>query len=76
MIVPADGEASKTESAPCDQKIGAATLACTCERAAIGAVQTEQSRCPFAWQRGPAKWTKNGDVVWQADVVESSVKAP
>ena len=60
------------------QKIGVGTLACTCERATIGAMQTEQARCPFAWQRGPSKWTKNGAVVWQSEIVESfvSLKAP
>lgn len=76
VVYPAEGEPGSRASATCDQKIGAATLSCTCERATIGAVQTEQARCPFAWQRGPAKWTKGGVVVWQSEIVESSVKAP
>jgi hypothetical protein len=74
VVYPAEGTPSKPESAACDQKLGAATVACTCERASIGSVQTEQARCPFAWQRGPAKWTKDGAVVWQSEVVE--LKAP
>lgn len=76
VVYPAEGEAQGKASASCDQKIGAGTLACTCERATIGVIQTEQARCPFAWQRGPAKWTKNGAVVWQSEIVESLVKAP
>jgi hypothetical protein len=74
VVYPADGEPASKTSAACEQKIGASTLACTCESAVIGAVQTEQARCPFAWQRGPAKWTKNGAVVWQSEIVE--LKAP
>jgi hypothetical protein len=76
VVYPAEGTPSKPESAACEQKIGASTIACTCERGSIGAIQTEQARCPFAWQRGPAKWTQNGAVVWQSEVVESYVKAP
>ena len=76
VIVPAEGEPKKGDTAACDQKIGTGRLACTCERGVIGAMQTEQARCPFAWQRGPATWTKNGDVVWRTEVVESFVKAP
>jgi len=75
VVYPAEGEPANKTSAPCDQKIAAGTLACTCERATIGAIQTEQARCPFAWQRGPAKWTKNGEVVWQSEVVESFVRS-
>jgi hypothetical protein len=76
VVVPAEGTPSKPESAACEQKIGAATLKCTCDRASIGPIQTEQARCPFSWQRGPAKWTKDGAVVWQSEIVESYVKAP
>ena len=73
VVYPAEGEPANKTSAACARKIGAGTLACTCERATIGAIQTEQARCPFAWQRGPAKWTKNGAVVWQAEIVELKV---
>jgi len=76
VVFPAEGTPVKGESAPCDQKLGTATLGCTCERATIGAVQTEQARCPFAWQRGPAKWTKNGAVIWQSEVVDLVVRGP
>jgi hypothetical protein len=70
IIYPAEGEPAGKATAACEEKIGAGSLACTCERATIGAIQMEQARCPFAWQRGPAKWTKNGDVVWQSEIVE------
>ncbi|HEY2366059.1 MAG TPA: hypothetical protein VGH87_06735, partial [Polyangiaceae bacterium] len=76
IVYPAEGEPANKTSAACDQKIGAGTLACTCESAVIGAVQTQQARCPFAWQRGPAKWTKNGAVVWQSEIVDSVVRLP
>ena len=76
VVFPAEGTPVKGESAPCDQKLGTAKLGCTCERATIGAVQTEQARCPFAWQRGPAKWTKNGAVIWQSEVVDLVVRGP
>jgi hypothetical protein len=75
VVYPAEGEPANKTSAACDQKIGAGTLACTCESAVIGAVQTQQARCPFAWQRGPAKWTKDGAVVWQSEIVESITAA-
>jgi hypothetical protein len=74
VVYPAEGDPHGTASAACEQKIGAGTLACTCERSTIGALQTEQARCPFAWQRGPAKWTKDGAVVWQSEIVE--LKSP
>lgn len=74
VVYPAEGEPANKTSGACEQKIGASTLSCTCERSTIGAIQTEQARCPFAWQRGPAKWTKNGAVVWQSEIVE--LKSP
>ena len=75
VVYPAEGEPQSRASAACDQKIGTAMLSCTCERATIGAIQTEQARGPFAWQRGPAKWTKNGAVVWQSEIVDSVVRS-
>jgi hypothetical protein len=77
VLVPVEGETTGAESAPCERKLGSANAACTCERATHGAMKTEASRCAFAWQRGPARWTNaSGDVVWQVEVVESTVKSP
>ena len=70
VVYPAEGEPANKTTAACERKIGSFALACTCESAVVGAVQTEQARCPFAWQRGPATWTKNGAVVWQSEIVD------
>ena len=76
VVFPAEGTPTGKTSAACDQTIGGGTLTCACERASIGEVQTEQARCPFSWQRGPAKWTKNGAVIWQSEVIDLVVRSP
>ncbi len=77
VLVHADGEMTSRESAACERQIGSARVACTCERATLTlrrrSVLREETRCPgFAWQRGPARWSRDdGKVVWQVEVVEA-----
>jgi hypothetical protein len=76
VLVGAEGEATGRETASCEQAIATSRVTCSCERATHPGRKTlrsEESRCPaFAWQRGPARWsTPEGDVFWQAEVVET-----
>jgi len=77
ILVSMDAGSSSGESAACEQPIGNARHACTCERKTLmlrqRRVQSEVSRCPgFAWQRGPARFTsEDGKVVWQSEIVET-----